>query len=88
MNKKEQKILENYIKNSKGMRISVNDVTFEVEFENKKKKISTDLEFTYCMLPGGLDGYRIELFNKNDSYTEIGTLVYSPIEKKWKVIQW
>jgi len=90
MEKNKEKLLKNYVKKSEGMRVSVPSVDFEIKITGKKKLIKTTLDFTYCLLPNGVDGYRLEYYDEHEPYgvTEIGTLIYNPMEKRWSLIQW
>jgi len=82
---KRKEIIEDFVENSEGMKVNTPMVEFMTKYKNKK--LSTSLDFVYCVLPGGIDGYRLELYVDDDK-VELGTVVYSPVEKMWKLIQW
>jgi hypothetical protein len=52
-----------------------------------KKKFYLDL--IYCMLPNGIEGYRIEYMHDGLQYSEdLGTIIFSDKTKKWHIINW
>lgn len=59
--------------------------------ELKKGRRWFCLDFVYCVLPNGYEGYRLEYIcdNKDFIYSkDIGTIIFDDKEKKWKIINW